>query len=176
MLADENATLETDAILETNAIKLGLDNTKKGEAEKEKLAEQEAEIKKLKEKKEKKETIEKVTEAVAIDHIKSVWWRSFLGIFIKKYKIEAEKIKLARIIFSKSQNNNKTKEDDKYIWDKMKEYIEKSNKAIKTAPKSKISEQAGQTKQAKGGAGETKKNQDKEKTREQDNQVKTRQT
>ncbi len=136
------------------------------------------ELKELKEKKEKKEKddiIEKATEAVAIDRIKRSWWRSFLGIFIKKYKIEAEKIKLAKIIFRKIQKDNKTKEDYEDIQNKTQEYAKKSSEITKKAPKSKISEQAGQTKQAKSGAEEKTINQDKEKTREQNNGVKTRQ-
>ena len=184
-------------ILENNDITLELDNTEKQklaeqESIKKKIEEQEtkneeredlikkinkekdAEIKELKEKKIKDDTIEKVIEEIKTEHIKRVWWRSFLGIFIKKYKIEAEKIKLARIIFSKSQNNKKTKKDDEDIWNKIQEYAKKSSEITKKAPKSKISEQAGQTKQAKSGAEEKTINQDKEKTREQNNGVKTR--
>jgi hypothetical protein len=200
MSVDKNA-------IETDDIKLELDNTEKSEEQqsikkkeieereakneecedliKKINKEKEAEIKALERKKEKDET-ERVIKEVETEHIKSVWWRILLSLLgalspikkykikAEKYKIEAEKIKLARIIFSKSQNNNRTKEDDEYIWNKIQEYTTKSTEITKKAPKSEILEQAGQTKKAKGGAEETTKNQDKEKNREQDNEVKTR--
>ncbi len=185
ILEPNDITLELDTekqkLAEQESIKKKIEEQETKNKEREDLIkkinkEKDAEIKELKEKKIKDDTIEKVIEEIKTEHIKRVWWRSFLGIFIKKYKIEAEKIKLARIIFSKSQNNKKTKKDDEDIWNKIQEYAKKSSEITKKAPKSEILEQAGQTKQAKSGAEEKTRNQDKEKTREQNNGVKTRQT
>ena len=197
MSAEENATLETDAI------KLELPNREKQKAEKEKSEgqqsvekkeikgreakneerenlikklnkEKELEKQTLKDEKIKNDTTDRVIEEVKTEHIKSVLWRSFLGIFIKKYKIEAEKIKLAKKIFAEYNKKDKTEQDNKNIWNKIQEYTKKSTEITKKAPKSEILEQPNQTKQVKNNIEKTTQNQDKEKAKEKNDEVKTR--
>ena len=89
-------------------------------------------------------------EEITTESKKSTWWRSFLGIFIKKYQLKAKKINLAKDIFIINNKKGKTDEEKNNLLDKIEEYTKvkdeinsKTEEATtnddKKTPKSEIS-------------------------------------
>ena len=105
-------------------------------------------IAKIKEKKEinqdknqtnkREQEIKKIIDDAEIESKKSTWWRSFLGIFIKKYKLEVKKIRFAKDILKIYKKGAKIEEQTEDFLKKIEEHKEQTSEINKN-PKSTMS-------------------------------------
>jgi hypothetical protein len=82
--------------------------------------------------------IKKIIDDAEIESKKSTLWRSFLGIFIKKYKLEVKKIRFAKDILKIYKKGAKIEEQTEDFLKKIEEHKEQTSEINKN-PKSIIS-------------------------------------